>query len=450
MMITVPIENTVLLPRHTTTMFGTSGIRGPLTQLPPSKVLEIGRAVGRFSDQVLVGRDGRHTGKSFTRAFVAGAESAGCRVLDAGLAPTHAVAWGARRHECRAAVITASHNPPGDNGVKVFDPDGIEAGDSVERRIEEGVDDASMADWDSWTQSEDLDLIQDYLDAAEAYVDASVDLRVAVDCGNGVGALTTPPLLRRLGCEVVTVNAHIDGGFPGRPSKPSREALAGFREFIAQGDFDLGIAHDGDADRTVVVEPGGEVTREDALIAVLARERVVPGDAVLTTPNTSGRIDELVESQGGRVLRAPLGGLPSVLREEDVVFAAEPWKHVFPDWGGWVDGSVAAAEFARLAAQHDGLEDLLKEVGDVSVRKTDVRCPEDRKSRVMEELKRSLSERYDAEVDTSHGVRLDFGDGDWLLVRPSGTEPLIRVYAEGDGVFEEAAELVRRTVSENE
>jgi len=395
-----------------------------------------------MSDEVVVGRDGRYTGESLVSAFVAGAESVGSDVTSIGVVPTHVVAWTAREYGAYGAVITASHNPPEDNGVKLFRDDGGEFDAEDEEEVSRLVDGSSAASWDGWTEADEREVVEGYVEAAAEYVgtDGGTDLRVALDCANGVGARTTVPLLKRMGCDVVPVNAQTDPAFPGRGSKPTPETLAGFVEFV-RGDFDLGLAHDGDADRLVVVDDEGVVS-EDAVLAVLAREHA-PG-TVLTTPNASPRVDEAVAEGGGEVERVALGAVSHEARDRDVVFAAEPWKHIFPEFGGWVDGTVAAAEVVKAYAEDPDVFDGLR---DVNVRKNSVGCRDGDKPAVMEAAENRLREEYDGSFDTADGVRVDLGDGRWFLVRASGTEPVVRVYAEGDDeLVSSLVELVEESV----
>jgi len=419
-------------------MFGTAGVRGGIEDVSPHLVLRLGRAVGERADSVVVGRDGRYTGGSLVSAFAAGAASVGCGVTRLGVVPTHVVAWTARERDAHGVAVTASHNPPEDNGVKMFRPDGGEFDDGDEDEIEALVDTAKPRDWDGWGSAEEADtdaVVEGYVDAATRYVDANADLRVAVDAANGVGAATTVPVLERLGCEVVAVNAQTDPSFPGRGSKPTPETLSGFAGFVDRRGFDLGLAHDGDADRLVVVDGKGVVS-EDAVLAVLARRRA-PG-TVLTTPNTSPRVDETVREAGGDVERVALGTVSEATRDHDPDFAAEPWKHVFPGFGPWIDGTVSAAEVCVAYADDPDIFDGLR---DADVRKESVPCDDGKKETVMADVEKGLRDRYDAEFDTSDGVRVDLGGGDWFLVRASGTEPYVRVYAEGDD------ELVSSVVS---
>lgn len=428
-------------------MFGTSGVRGDLDALPPRRMQRLGAAVASCFDRVVVGRDGRLTAETMQDAFVSGLQSGGAEAMLLGEVPTNVVAWNARDRDAGGAMLTASHNPAGDAGVKLFDEDGAEAGEDVERRISESMD-ASSAVWSRWTEATEVDGVEPYLDAAVRYmegvVDGPIDLEVAVDAGCGVAAGTTVPLLERLGCTVTAVDAQTDGRFPSRPSKPTSETLGGFVDLVLRGDYDAGFAHDGDGDRLVVVDREGLVS-EDGVVAALSRSQVGSGDLVVTTPNTSSRIDEAVEDSGGRVERVPLGGLPEALRSKDPVFASEPWKPAFPDFGPWIDGSVAAAHVAAILEEQP---DVFQGLREIEIAKTSVPCPEDRKEEVMDELSTSLPERFPGVVDRSYGVRVNLEDA-WVLVRPSGTEPLVRVYSEGgDGLLDEVADLVQRVVED--
>lgn len=437
-------------------LFGTAGIRGPVTEVTPSLALTIGRAVAaRLDDEtVVVGRDGRETGRALASAVEAGVTSGGNPVRRAGQLPTPALACASEgRH---GIMLTASHNPPADNGIKLF-ADGSEYGDAAEAEIEALVAEGPpQAAYDEWGDSERIDPLGAYRDRVVTYargIGAALNgLTVAVDCGSGMAGLATPQILTSLGSDVQALNANVDGQFTARESKPTEESLTHLRRFVADGPAKLGIGHDGDADRIVVVDSAGEVVHEDTVLAIVA-ERYVEASTtadpvVVTTPNASGRIDERVDAAGGRVERVRLGALHEGIAatrenggpETRVVFAAEPWKHIHPGLGGWIDAVASAAVFSRLVAA-EGLAALRAPVSERPYRKASVECPDDAKSAVMDTLRERLPERFpEAGVDTDHGVRLELDDGAWTLVRPSGTEPYIRVYAESETVDE----LVKR------
>lgn len=430
-------------------LFGTAGIRGPVhDEVTPALALQVGQAVGVDGDEFVVARDGRETGPALAAAVEAGLESQGATVRRAGQLPTPALAYASRGR--RGVMVTASHNPPTDNGLKLF-VDGQEYETPAEARIEDRVSAGqSPTAWDEWGSSTAIDLLQPYRDAVVAYArnyGAALDgLRVVVDCGNGMASVATPQVLRALGASVVALNANVDGHFPGRESKPTPESLSDLRAFVADGEYALGIGHDGDADRIVLVDGDGDVVHEDTVVAILAASYVRSSDCgdpvVVTTPNASARIDERVRTAGGRVERVELGalheGVATALSagdaETDVVFAAEPWKHVHTSFGGWIDGVASAAVFARLVAAQ-GLEALQAPVTERPYRKESVDCPDEAKSAVMDALADAMPAQFpDAAVSTEYGLRLTFADDSWLLVRPSGTEPYVRIYAESDDV----------------
>ncbi|MFB6184150.1 MAG: phosphomannomutase [Haloarculaceae archaeon] len=438
-------------------LFGTAGIRGDARrEVNPELALTVGRAVGQDGATFVVGRDGRETGPALVAAVEAGLESAGADVVRLGVVPTPALAYASRGR--RGVMVTASHNPPDDNGIKLL-VDGREYGYDAETAVEDRVEKhPSPVRWDEWGHARREDVLPAYREAVTAYASRyggdPDGLTVAVDCGNGMANLATPQVLRALGASVRALNANVDGHFPGRESKPTPESLRDLRAFVADGDADVGIGHDGDADRVVVVDGDGEVVHEDTVLAILGDHYVRDSDAddpvVVTTPNASGRVDERVEAAGGRVERVRLGALHegiAAAREggtEDtrVVFAGEPWKHVHPAFGGWIDGVVSAAVLTRLFAA-ESLPSRRDPIRERPYRKESVACDDEAKTRAMAALETALPERFpDADVDTDYGIRLDFPDGSWTLVRPSGTEPYVRVYAESDAVDDLLADVI--------
>lgn len=431
------------------TSFGTAGIRGGVSDvMTPEVAVAIGRAVGESAsaEEIIVGRDGRETGRAIADAVTAGLTSAGVSVVRIGQVPTPALAFATvERH---GVMVTASHNPPSDNGLKLF-ADGREYDQQQEQQIEESVSTGSTpVRWDKWGRVEHAEVRDRYRDAVAEFArdhgQSPSTLRVAVDCGNGMAGVATPQVLRMLGAKVVTLHGNIDGHFPGRGSKPTPTTLKDLRTFVRDGEFDVGIGHDGDADRIAIVAPTGEMVHEDTVVAILAEHYVSRSDCtdpvVVTTPNASARIDDRVRKSGGRIERVRLGALhEGIARVESddgiVVFAAEPWKHIHPAFGGWIDGVLSAALLSRLIAGAGGLSSLRAPVEERPYRKENITCPDAAKERVMDRLIADLSDTFpESDLDTEYGVRMDFPDGSWVLIRPSGTEPYIRLYIESETV----------------
>ena len=300
-------------------LFGTAGIRGPVTEVTPALALTVGRAVAARLDPedgpVVIARDGRETGQALASAVEAGVTSGGLDVKRAGQLPTPALAFASQGRY--GIMLTASHNPPTDNGIKLF-ADGTEYDRAAEQEIEGLVADGPpQAPHDQWGTSERIEPLETYRAHVTAYAEEFGaplnDLRIAVDCGTGMAGLATPQILTTLGGDVRALNANIDGQFPARESKPTAETLTDLRRYVADGPAEVGIGHDGDADRIVILDGDGEVVHEDTILAIVAEHYVSESDAgdpvVVTTPNASGRIDERVEAAGGRVERVRLGAL---------------------------------------------------------------------------------------------------------------------------------------------
>ena len=439
-------------------LFGTAGIRGDVvSKVTPDLALRVGQATGQDGETFVLGYDGRVTSPALANAMAAGLQSAGARVIRIGRVPTPALAYASQgRH---GVMITASHNPPTDNGIKLF-ADGTEYGDDDETRIEGRIEGGSTpTTWRDWGDTESVDYLDEYRGAVADYAESlgadPSGLTVAVDCGNGMASVATPQVLRELGADVLATEANVDGTFPGRESKPTPETLSDFREFVAESDADFGFGHDGDADRIVVVDADGDVIHEDTILAMLAehytRAADVSNTVVVTTPNASGRIDERVKAAGGRVERIHLGSLHVGIADiraaatdgTEVVFAAEPWKHIHTAFGGWIDGVASAAVLTRMFAE-ESVADRRADISERPYEKVSVECPDDAKAETMGRLESSLPDAFpEADVSTEYGVRLSFDDGSWTLVRPSGTEPYVRVYAESDDIDALVAETTQ-------
>lgn len=261
------------------TTFGTAGIRGDVAStVTPELALAVGRTAGldADSDRFVVGRDGRETGDGLVSALVSGLLSAGVDVERLGTVPTPTLAYASVGR--RGVMLTASHNPPTDNGIKLF-ADGVEYRRSDERRIEDGLtENANPATWDEWGDSTGGTALPAYRSAVAGYAaeqgGALDGLSIAVDCGNGMAGLATPQVLTDLGADVTALNANVDGRFPARGSKPTPTSLGDLREFVRQGGFAFGIGHDGDADRIAIVGSDGEMVHEDTIVAILAEHYV--------------------------------------------------------------------------------------------------------------------------------------------------------------------------------
>jgi len=433
--------------------FGTSGIRGHVgSKVDAELALAVGRAVAAETDRVVVGRDTRTSGPMLVSALTAGLIECGTDVVDVGVASTPTIARGVAVQDADAGIaVTASHNPPQDNGLKLWQPSGQAFDQPRQDRLEDRLRaaDFDRKSWDclgtrsSWTRAQ-----ASHVEAIAEAVEPCESLSVVVDIGNGAGGVSVEAL-QEIGCSVETLNAQPDGRFPGRPSEPTAENCATLAATVAGSDADLGIAHDGDADRMMAVTDDGEFVPGDVLLALFAREAVGPGDRVAVPVDTSLLVADTLEAVGAEVVLTRVGDVFVAERttEEGVVFGGEPsgaW--IFPENTLCPDGPLAAAKLVEFVAERGSLAEEVESIKRYPTRRTTLEVTE--KTTVMEQITTAVQTEYDA-VDTLDGVRVDLGDA-WFLVRASGTQPLIRVTAEArepqraDAVFETARELVER------
>ncbi len=429
-------------------LFGSSGIRGvALRYLTPALVLDIAKAAGTVwdADRVAVARDTRTTGELFANAAASGLAAVGCDVDRLGVVPTPAVGNYCEANGVPCVLVTASHNPPEFNGIKLVGDDGVELSVGVLERVERRVldDEYDVADWRTAGETSRVagavdDYVDQLVDAVDAAAVADADLTVAVDPGHGAASTAAPRVYRELGCEVVTVNATPDGHFPGRESEPVPENLASLSRLVATSDADVGIAHDGDADRAVFVDENGAFVDGDTSLAAMADACLEPGDAVVSAVNVSQRLVDVCDANDADVELTPIGATNIItrtreLREEgtNVPVAGEGNGGVFfPPYRLARDGAYIGARFLELlAAGGDPVSEAVAPYADYHFVRINVEYEDGEERDEMLSAARAYVETADAEPNTTDGYRLDYGDA-WVLVRPSGTEPKIRVYAE--------------------
>ncbi len=439
-------------------MFGTSGIRGAVGEAVTAELaLDVGRAVASEGyNRVVLGRDARESGQFLGDALSAGLREGGADVVRVGVAPTPAVARAVEWFDGDAGVvITASHNPPEDNGIKLWTASGKAFGPADREAIAGRVQAESydLARWDEiGSQSRLEGVIDRHAETLREAVSLARPLSVVVDVGNGTGGVTADALTD-LGCDVRTLNAQLDGRFPGRPSEPNEETLGALMAFVAGTDADLGIAHDGDADRMMAVDERGRFVPKDALFALFARAAAGEGDRVAAPVDTSLAVDDALAAVGASVTRTPVGDVYVAERatEPDVVFGGEPsgaW--IWPTETLCPDGPLAACKLVEQVTKQGSLATLVDSVDSHPIRRASIEAPDNKAvmDRIHELVLTRQAER-EWTVDTLDGVRVDAGDG-WFLLRASGTQPLIRVTAEARdaGRAEELAEEATALVSE--
>jgi phosphoglucosamine mutase len=420
-----------------TRLFGTDGVRGVANaELTPELAFRLGEAAGHFlgdkgRGRIVVGRDTRRSGEMLEAALVAGITAGGADAILAGIVPTPAVALLVRELGADGGVvISASHNPPEYNGIKLFSREGFKLPDDLEDEIERFT--VATRDWERPTGA-GVGRVIALPDAAERYIAHSVatvqgsldGLRIALDCGHGAGAVATPEALERLGAEVVTINADFDGmdinvGCGSTHLEP-------LIELVSQGGFDFGIAHDGDADRMIAVDETGAVVDGDQIMAViavrLAENGSLAGDTVISTVMCNLGFEVAMREKGITVVKTKVGDryVLEQMQTMGAVLGGEQSGHIILlEHNTTGDGLVTALQLAA-AVKESGRS--LSSLAGVMTRYPQVLV----NVRVADKARLGTSA---AIADAIHDAEGELGETGRVLVRASGTEPLVRVMAE--------------------
>lgn len=427
-------------------LFGSSGIRDVVDKNLLQLMFEIGLATGNLYASAVVGSDTRTSSDAMKYAFLSGFLAAGGAASDSGVVPTPTLAYAARHFEA-GAMITASHNPPEYNGIKLVNPDGSAFDPCQRENIEKMLSFKSfkLAPWEKMKGCTNYSsAIEEHIQRILADLPPRLKLKVAVDCGCGAASAITPQLLQRLGCKVIPLNCQPSGHFP-REIEPVPENLGDLMRAVKSESADFGIAHDGDADRVVIIDDEGRYVSGDKLTALLAQH--LGAEKVVTTVDASMSIEEM----GFQVVRTRVGDafvsdeLRANTKRNAKEFGAEPSGcFIFPKISLCPDGIYAAATIAQIASERR-LSSLIDRIPSYPILRGSVQAHR----AIMKYIERRLRGELRGQLTTIDGLKLTFNDG-WLLIRPSGTERKIRLTAEAKNKrrVREIYELGLRIVSD--
>jgi phosphoglucosamine mutase len=428
-------------------LFGTSGIRRLVDTELIHLAFQVGTAAGTLYDTVIIGRDTRTSGSAIRHAVTCGLLCSGASCSDAGILPTPTLA--SVIHEFKAGImITASHNPPQYNGLKLINPDGSAFSSRQQARIEHLVSNPVLlkCNWDEMSQGEL------YSTAVEKHVSRilrdfpdGLKLRVVVDCGGGAACFITPYLLNQLGCEVIPLNCSPTGIFPHNV-EPVEANLRELMMAVKEKKADLGIAHDGDADRMMAVDELGRFIPGDKLLAIFAQ--TLGKTKIVTTVDAGMAIDHM----DFKVRRTKVGDpYVSEALKKTGDFGGEPsgaW--IFPEISLCPDGIYAAALITSIASRAK-LSQFADSIPTYPIIRGNIEGTLNPFTSLKDKLVREL--KPDS-VDETDGLKLLFNGG-WILVRSSGTEPKIRLTAEAQNqdlvrfLYDSSAKIIIGTLQES-
>ncbi len=441
-------------------LFGTNGVRGIVNDgMDCVLAMQLGKAIGCYmGGRIALATDTRTSRDMLSSAASAGLTAAGADVIELGIVPTPVLQHYVRTHEDvnGGVMVTASHNPPEFNGIKCVDSDGTELPRDKEQDIEElFFSKMECADWESVGSMRSAPEAEDaYLDAVTELVDAnairSAGLTVVMDCANGAAYSAGPRLMDRLGVRTITVNADPQGKFPGHPSEPTEENLRDLISLVKASGADLGVAFDGDADRAVFVDDEGNYLSGDKSLAIIAKAALAKSKGTVVTPvSSSSMVEEVVLSCGGTVEYTPVGS-PVVARRMmaiDALFGGEEnGGLIFPEHQHCRDGPMTAAKMLEAVVRHGPLSQQAASLPVYHTEKRKFPCPDGLKMGLQVYAKELFA---DERLDETDGVKIIHDDG-WVLLRPSGTEPIFRIYSESSSPQKaaERADLIQKQLQE--
>lgn len=392
-------------------LFGSSGIRQEFGPGLVELALRIGAATADGASMIVVGRDTRMTSELLEHSVVAGMLSAGATVYSCGIAPTPTVAHATGCVDA-GCMITASHNPESYNGVKLFNPDGSSFTRRQQAVLEEALRGTHWKNWDEQGHAFPIDAVDAHRETILDLVSLERPVAAVLDCGNGAGSVITPDLLAGAGAAVIGLNCNVAGRF-ARPSEPLEANLPYIGEIVRRREAACAVIHDGDADRMMAFDERGRYIDGDRLLMLFAK--YLDRKRVVTTVDASMAIEEVAE-----VRRTPVGD--SFVSEELLSWgdfggeASGSW--IFPEHSYCPDGIYAAALLCEIASEWSIAEEL-----DRMPRYTLLR--ESYRIGSPQEVMAAMGAD-----EPTHGIRFEDEDG-WYLIRASGTEPKVRITAEG-------------------
>ncbi len=424
-------------------LFGTNGIRGVFRkEFSLDFIHDITLSLATYfkNGPILVGFDGRDSSPIISKIVCSAINYAGLDCKNAGLVPTPCLEFATKKLGYNGAImITASHNPPEYNGIKPVASDGVE----ISRKDELIVEDIYFnKKWiqnpPRWgiTEKEDS-VIRVYLDGIKSQVDSekikSKKFKVVLDLGNGVQAVTAPKLCEELGCDIVTINEKVDGKFPGRGSEPTPENLQELSDTVKKTGADIGIAFDGDGDRSIFCDNEGKILTGDKSAILLCKYILekTPHSKIVTCLNSGSSIETIAEKNKSKVIRTKVGSVEvsrKMVKANALIGFEENGGFMYGKHNQVRDGAMTLALALDLLSTSElKINQLVSRLPPSFTTKDKIECSKEQAQKIIDALKEE-----NPKSDTTEGIKVVFDTKNWFMVRPSGTEPIIRIYAEGN------------------
>lgn len=440
-------------------IFRAYDIRGLVeNELTPGVAYAVGRAISAQAvkcgvKKIAVGQDARPSSPGLAAALIAGITDSGVDVVSIGVVPTPVLYFATHHLDTNSGVmITGSHNPSEYNGIKMV-LDGRTLSDGGIDQLYTCIQKQAFVDAQEKGKVSERPITEDYLRCILNRVKLKRPLKIVIDCGNGVGALTAPTLFRKLGCEVTELFCEVDGTFPNHHPDPTvPENLVTLQQVVKQKQADIGLAFDGDADRLGVVTDKGEIIWPDRQMMLLAKDVLSrrPGAKIVFDIKSTSGLAKEIEKAGGVPIMWKTGHsiLKAKMIEVGAPLAGEMSGHIFfkEGWFGFDDGVFSGAKLLEVLAKNDKkVSEIFAALpNSVNTPELKLMLSEDRKHAFVEELKAKVNIANTKKIIID-GLRLDFGWG-WALVRASNTTPCLTIRFEAETAEQLAS--IKRQVGE--
>ena len=423
-------------------LFGTNGVRGVFSEdftLEFVNDLTMSLAAYFKKGKILVGYDGRHSSPVVAKIVSSALNYSGLDCYMAGLVPTPCLEYATKKLGYDGGLmITASHNPPQYNGIKPVASDGVEISRYDEKIIEKIYDEKNWIKRDSFGKTlEETNVISTYIDGIISLVDTNSiknkKFNVCLDLGNGAQSVTAKKLCQKLDCDVFTINEEIDGDFPGRGSEPTPQNLDKLSSLVIKTNSNLGIAFDGDGDRSIFCDENGKILTGDSSALLLCNYLLekYPNSEVVTCLNSGNIIESIVQKSNSQVVRTKVGSVEvsrKMVDDDALVGYEENGGFMFGKHNHVRDGAMTLALMLDLLSKSEiSLSENIENLPPSYTTKTKIECSLEQSKIVISQLLKEFPNS-----DTSDGIKIQVDQDNWVMIRPSGTEPIIRIYGESN------------------
>ena len=423
--------------------FGTNGIRGVFPDdFNLEFIHDMTLSIGTYFEKgpILIGYDGRDSSPLICKIITSTLNSIGINCNIAGLVPTPCLEYAVKSLGYSGGImITASHNPPQYNGIKPAGKDGVEISREDELLIEDiYLKKNWLSNPEKWgTTEEETRSIETYLNGIKSHVNSklieSKSFKVVLDLGNGAQAVSAPDFCKKVNCETILVNETIDGKFPGRGSEPTPQNLSVLSKTVIENQADFGIAFDGDGDRSIFCDNLGNILTGDRSALILIQHILTknPNSLVVTCLNSGTNTEVLTEKYNSKVIRTKVGSVEvsrKMLSTNALIGFEENGGFMFGKHNQVRDGCMSLALMLDLLAITDNtLSDQISKLPQSFTTKDKIQCSSQDAKQIISSLKTEFPES-----DLSDGIKIVIDSKNWVMIRPSGTEPIIRIYAESE------------------